>query len=32
MDNTNICLLDKTCIPCQGGVPPLDSKVALNYF
>lgn len=28
MLNSNICLLDKTCIPCQGGTPPLLSEVA----
>lgn len=26
MDNLNICLLNKTCVPCQGGVPPLVNE------
>ena len=28
MKNNNICLIDKTCMPCQGGVPPLATDVA----
>jgi 4a-hydroxytetrahydrobiopterin dehydratase len=23
--NNNVCLIDKSCVPCQGGVPPLDA-------
>ena len=23
-----VCLIDKSCIPCKGGVPPLDSTTA----
>jgi 4a-hydroxytetrahydrobiopterin dehydratase len=26
MKNYNACLLDKTCTPCQGGVPPLPAN------
>lgn len=32
MENNNTCLLDKTCTPCQGGVPPLASNVALQML
>ena len=28
MQNFNVCLLDKTCTPCKGGIPPLSSEVA----
>ena len=28
MKNLNSCLLDKVCAPCQGGMPPLDSKAS----
>ncbi len=27
-----VCLTNKTCTPCQGGVLPLDSKKADNLF
>ncbi len=27
MKKTNICLSDKTCVPCRGGVPPLSKQV-----
>lgn len=27
MKNYKTCLLDKTCTPCQGGVPPLPSNI-----
>jgi len=26
MQNSNVCLLNKNCTPCQGGVPPLSSE------
>ena len=28
LQNNNTCLLDKTCTPCQGGVPPLATDIA----
>ena len=28
MRNLDTCLLDKTCTPCQGGIPPLSSEIA----
>jgi 4a-hydroxytetrahydrobiopterin dehydratase len=28
MENFNACLLNKSCVPCQGGVPPMTSKDA----
>lgn len=28
MKNPNACLLNKTCTPCQGGVPPMSSVLA----
>ena len=32
MESKNICLLDKTCTPCQGGVPPLTIDIALQML
>ena len=32
MGNNNTCLLDKTCTPCQGGVPALNSDIALQLL
>ena len=26
MENLNTCLVDKKCLPCQGGIPPLPAK------
>lgn len=26
MENLNTCLVDKKCLPCQGGVPPLGTE------
>ena len=26
--DSTVCLIDKSCIPCMGGVPPLDITVA----
>ena len=28
MQNFNVCLLDKTCMPCKGDVPPLSLEIA----
>lgn len=27
MQDMNKCLVSKNCVPCQGGIPPLDSKI-----
>jgi len=32
MKDNSICLLDKTCTPCQGGVPPLSTDVVLQML
>ena len=32
MENDNTCLLDKTCTPCQGGVPTLSHDIALQLL
>jgi len=32
MENDNNCLLDKTCTPCQGGVPTLKHDIALRLL
>ena len=32
MENDNNCLLDKTCTPCQGGVPALKHDIALRLL
>lgn len=32
MENANTCLLDKTCTPCQGGVPALSHDIALRLL
>jgi len=26
--DTTVCLIDKNCMPCQGGVPPLDAPTS----
>jgi 4a-hydroxytetrahydrobiopterin dehydratase len=31
-NNSNTCLLNKTCVPCKGGVPPLTSEEALKLL
>ena len=28
MQDPNTCLLNKNCIPCQGGIPPLSRETA----
>jgi 4a-hydroxytetrahydrobiopterin dehydratase len=25
---SSVCLIDKACVPCMGGIPPLDSAAA----
>ena len=25
---SNVCLIDKSCIPCSGGIPPMDTITA----
>lgn len=30
MDNT--CLINKSCVPCQGGVPPLKEKEIAKFL
>ncbi|OJW47256.1 MAG: 4a-hydroxytetrahydrobiopterin dehydratase [Alphaproteobacteria bacterium 41-28] len=32
MKNNNSCLANKSCIPCQGGIPPLGIQVANNLL
>ena len=32
MENDNSCLLEKTCTPCQGGVPAINSDIALRLL
>jgi 4a-hydroxytetrahydrobiopterin dehydratase len=32
MKNLNTCLLDKTCTPCQGGIPPLSLEIASSLL
>ena len=29
---TDVCLLDKSCVPCAGGVPPLTDQEMANYL
>ncbi len=29
---SDVCLVDKTCVPCQGGVPPLENDTANNLL
>ena len=30
--NSEVCLTDKKCRPCEGGVPPLTDKQAREYL
>ena len=32
MKNSNTCLLDKTCTPCQGEIPPLSFDIAFRLL
>lgn len=32
MENDNTCLLNKTCTPCQGGIPALNHDIALRLL
>lgn len=32
MESSNGCLVNKSCIPCQGGVPPLTSEETEKFL
>ena len=32
MQDPNVCLLNKNCIPCQGGIPPLSSEIVYKLL
>ena len=32
MNNSDTCLINKTCLPCQGGTPPVTHTVATKLL